>query len=145
MNPLLEQTTDEHKKRPKKGENKIYMEFVPGPSVAEFLRTKTSDNDTVEPQEDIDTVARQLGQILCSMHALNIAHGDLTTSNMLLRNGRPETLVLIDFGLSSVSSSAEDKAVDLYVLERAIASTHPHLSTRTPSWVSASFPSRYML
>ena len=33
--------------------------------------------------------------------------------------------VLIDFGLSYNSSTAEDKAVDLYVLERAFASTHP--------------------
>jgi tRNA A-37 threonylcarbamoyl transferase component Bud32 len=35
------------------------------------------------------------------------------------------TQVLIDFGLSYVSSLVEDKAVDLYVLERAFASTHP--------------------
>jgi tRNA A-37 threonylcarbamoyl transferase component Bud32 len=33
--------------------------------------------------------------------------------------------VLIDFGLSYVSTLVEDKAVDLYVLERAFASTHP--------------------
>lgn len=33
--------------------------------------------------------------------------------------------VLIDFGLSYVSALAEDKAVDLYVLERAFTSTHP--------------------
>jgi TP53 regulating kinase-like protein len=33
--------------------------------------------------------------------------------------------VLIDFGLSFQSSLVEDKAVDLYVLERAFASTHP--------------------
>lgn len=32
---------------------------------------------------------------------------------------------MIDFGLSSVSSTPEDRAVDLYVLERAFASTHP--------------------
>jgi TP53 regulating kinase-like protein len=32
---------------------------------------------------------------------------------------------LIDFGLSFVSTLVEDKAVDLYVLERAFASTHP--------------------
>lgn len=32
--------------------------------------------------------------------------------------------VLIDFGLSSNSTLPEDKAVDLYVLERAIASAH---------------------
>jgi tRNA A-37 threonylcarbamoyl transferase component Bud32 len=35
------------------------------------------------------------------------------------------TQVLIDFGLSFVSNLVEDKAVDLYVLERAFASTHP--------------------
>ena len=33
--------------------------------------------------------------------------------------------MLIDFGLGSVSNSEEDMAVDLYVLERAFASTHP--------------------
>lgn len=33
--------------------------------------------------------------------------------------------VLIDFGLAYTSSLAEDKAVDLYVLERAFSSTHP--------------------
>ena len=32
---------------------------------------------------------------------------------------------MIDFGLSFKSSTAEDKAVDLYVLERAFLSTHP--------------------
>lgn len=31
----------------------------------------------------------------------------------------------IDFGLSSGNASIEDKAVDLYVLERAWISTHP--------------------
>lgn len=34
--------------------------------------------------------------------------------------------VLIDFGLSYVSVMTEDKAVDLYVLERAFAATHPN-------------------
>ncbi|KAJ2432712.1 TP53 regulating kinase [Coemansia sp. RSA 2424] len=58
------------------------------------------------------------------MHSFNIVHGDLTTSNMIL--GSDNQLVLIDFGLSQISSSTEDKAVDLYVLERAFISTHPN-------------------
>jgi tRNA A-37 threonylcarbamoyl transferase component Bud32 len=36
--------------------------------------------------------------------------------------------VLIDFGLAYTTSLAEDKAVDLYVLERAITSAHASLS-----------------
>lgn len=58
------------------------------------------------------------------MHCADVIHGDLTTSNMMLRGTAPEVL-LIDFGLTTVSSFWEDKAVDLYVLERAFASTHP--------------------
>jgi TP53 regulating kinase-like protein len=34
--------------------------------------------------------------------------------------------VVIDFGLSFQSRLLEDRAVDLYVLERALLSTHPH-------------------
>ena len=34
-------------------------------------------------------------------------------------------IVLIDFGLATQSSHDEDRAVDLYVLERAFAATHP--------------------
>ncbi|KAM0041453.1 putative non-specific serine/threonine protein kinase [Helianthus debilis subsp. tardiflorus] len=49
--------------------------------------------------------------------------GDLTTSNMLRRSGSNQ-LVLIDFGLSFVSTLSEDKAIDLYVLERALLSMH---------------------
>lgn len=57
-------------------------------------------------------------------------HGDLTTSNMLLKTPRDNdeqtlnVVYFIDFGLSFISSSFEDKAVDLYVLERALLSTH---------------------
>jgi tRNA A-37 threonylcarbamoyl transferase component Bud32 len=34
--------------------------------------------------------------------------------------------VMIDFGLGGLQPVVEDKAVDLYVLDRAFASTHPH-------------------
>ena len=37
----------------------------------------------------------------------------------------PPIKVLIDFGLAYMSTLVEDKAVDLYVLERAFSSTHP--------------------
>jgi TP53 regulating kinase-like protein len=34
--------------------------------------------------------------------------------------------IVIDFGLASSQPLPEDKAVDLYVLERAMLSTHPN-------------------
>ncbi|KAF8734509.1 Lipopolysaccharide kinase (Kdo/WaaP) family, partial [Rhizoctonia solani] len=69
-----------------------------------------------------------IGEEIAKMHKSDIIHGDLTTSNMMLRQdikNKETQLVLIDFGLSYNSVLVEDKAVDLYVLERAFASTHP--------------------
>ncbi|KAJ9156620.1 Tyrosine protein kinase [Pleurostoma richardsiae] len=87
---------------------------------------------------------RRIGQAVGGLHRTGIVHGDLTTSNMMLRPWRAEgqeaapqsngdgraglldgEIVLIDFGLASQSTSDEDRAVDLYVLERAFGSTHP--------------------
>ena len=44
----------------------------------------------------------------------------------MLRNHDPQHIVMIDFGLSYISTLVEDKAVDLYVMERAFLSTHPN-------------------
>ncbi|CAM9846845.1 unnamed protein product [Hapterophycus canaliculatus] len=57
------------------------------------------------------------------MHDAQVVHGDLTTSNFMVRTGSNE-VVAIDFGLASSQPLPEDKAVDLYVLERAFISTH---------------------
>jgi tRNA A-37 threonylcarbamoyl transferase component Bud32 len=75
------------------------------------------------------------------MHAGDSIHGDLTTSNMMLKpmkicdsptsaaeliqSNDIGTLFVIDFGLSMVSNKLEDKAVDIYVLKKAFISTHP--------------------
>ena len=70
-----------------------------------------------------------IGSKLSTMHNGSIIHGDLTTSNILVtinKENSLEELTFIDFGLSYNAISLEDKAVDLYVLERALSSTHPH-------------------
>jgi TP53 regulating kinase-like protein len=82
----------------------------------------------------------EVGATIARMHNANIVHGDLTTSNIMLRNPdipdgessnewKPD-IVLIDFGLSSTSTNSkktschEERAVDLNVLERAFVTTH---------------------
>ena len=57
------------------------------------------------------------------LHYQGLVHGDLTTSNVMLRDP-DQKVILIDFGLAYPSHLAEDKGVDLYVLERAITSAH---------------------
>ncbi|KAI6145658.1 hypothetical protein BKA82DRAFT_4167556, partial [Pisolithus tinctorius] len=72
-----------------------------------------------------DDLLNMISIEIAKMHIVNIIHGDLTTLNMILCGGTRTWSVLIDFGLAYHSSLVEDKAVDLYVLERAFASTHP--------------------
>jgi TP53 regulating kinase-like protein len=101
--------------------HKIYMANVQNSeTIKDVINSKFGqDSDT-----DLDLLAQKLGAMLGKMHAIDVIHGDLTTSNMLLRAG--QDIVLIDFGLSYISSLVEDKGVDLYVLEKALLSSHPN-------------------
>ncbi|KAM9296482.1 EKC/KEOPS complex subunit TP53RK [Gastrophryne carolinensis] len=98
----------------------IYMEDI-GDSVTvrDFIFSAQENGDSLY------SLADKMGGILARMHEEDVIHGDLTTSNMLLRGPGLE-LVLIDFGLSFTSALPEDKGVDLYVLEKAFLSTHPN-------------------
>jgi len=64
------------------------------------------------------------GQTIGKLHAAGIIHGDLTTSNMILRE-HDGTCVLIDFGLAQVSSEIEQRGVDVHVLFQTLESTAP--------------------
>lgn len=104
----------------------IYMEnFRYSITAKEFI---VNANDNL-----LEILSRDIGNKIAQMHCNNIVHGDLTTSNILVVNKKSKheyedynnlKLVFIDFGLSHVNASLEDKGVDLYVLERAILSTH---------------------
>jgi TP53 regulating kinase-like protein len=85
---------------------KIDMSFIDGPKVRDVMSVKLS---------------REIGQKVGLLHKNDIIHADLTTSNMLLKDGQ---IHLIDFGLSFVSKKVEDKAVDLHLLDRALESKH---------------------
>jgi TP53 regulating kinase-like protein len=93
-------------------EGKIVMEFIEGPTVKEVLDRggKTATQ-----------TARELGRIVGRLHRAGIVHGDLTPSNMILRDGR---IVMIDFSLGGKDSEAEARGVDLHLLREALVSAH---------------------
>lgn len=80
---------------------------------------------------DLKLLFYEFGQTILKLHLNDLIHGDLTTSNIIIHNNYP---YLIDFGLSSCSKLAEEKAVDLYVLEKAIVSTHSNMSDNLLLW-----------
>ncbi|XP_042369402.1 EKC/KEOPS complex subunit TP53RK, partial [Plectropomus leopardus] len=104
----------------------IFLEELVGSSTVRDYIVSTQQSDSCV---ELERLAERVGQILAKMHDEDVIHGDLTTSNMLLRPGREDgesDLFLIDFGLSYISALPEDKGVDLYVLEKAFLSTHPN-------------------
>lgn len=105
-------------------------------------------------EEGLRGLMERVGEAVGRLHEVGVVHGDLTSSNLMLRSVREDPtatnggvveteegiktdeeegfsldgeVVLIDFGLAAQSVQDEDKAVDLYVLERAFGSTHPEL------------------
>jgi TP53 regulating kinase and related kinases len=123
----------------------LMIEWIEGEVVRirlnEWLKRRKEEEiaEGVDDEELLELMTR-VGSAVGRMHAIGVIHGDLTTSNLMLRPRSKEELngdgaaaprmldgeiVLIDFGLASQSQADEDRAVDLYVLERAFGSTHP--------------------
>lgn len=94
----------------------ILIEFINGKKLSENLENF-----------DYNEISRKIADNLSKMHNLDIIHGDLTTSNMIL-NKENKKLYFIDFGLSFHSKKIEDKAVDLHLLKQALESKHYTIS-----------------
>lgn len=92
----------------KSDEYNIEMEFIDGIQVKRLLDADVS-------------LSQRIATNLSKMHDAGIIHADLTTSNMILKDG---TLYFIDFGLSYVSTRIEDKAVDIHLFKQALESKH---------------------
>lgn len=105
----------------------LYLEYIAAKTVREYLEDDLlNTNQQQQQQQLLLQLAQRFGQMVAALHNLGIVHGDLTTSNAMIL--LPEfALVAIDFGLAKHTESMEERAVDLYVLERALSSTHPKL------------------
>ncbi|MBI2148373.1 Kae1-associated serine/threonine protein kinase [Candidatus Woesearchaeota archaeon] len=94
-------------------EFKIFMEFIDGKKLSESL-------DLFDDKKRIE-ICNNIGKEVALMHSVNIIHGDLTTSNMILKDDK---VFLIDFGLSFIDPKVEHKAVDLHLIRQALDSKH---------------------
>jgi N6-L-threonylcarbamoyladenine synthase/protein kinase Bud32 len=66
----------------------------------------------------------EAGRMIGKLHEAGIMHGDLTTSNLILRK-RDGKCVLIDFGLAQTTTEIEQRGVDIHVLFQTLESTAP--------------------
>ena len=89
----------------------IFMSFVKG----DLLRKKI---DSIEWGK-LKRILKEIGEGLGRMHSAGIAHGDCTTSNIMV--SRAGEVTWIDFGLSSFTQSVEEHATDLLLLKKSLS------------------------
>ncbi|KAK9478370.1 kinase-like domain-containing protein [Lipomyces japonicus] len=133
----------------------IWMQNINGRSLKQYIWDVEAGLD-----ENAEQVAKKnqwagafesklqsVGAEIAKLHYIDIVHGDLTTSNIMLKedheNDNDVLPVIIDFGLAQQSTLPEDKAVDLYVLERAVISTHPKHSEEFTTWLLEGYLSEF--
>ena len=88
---------------------------------------------------------KEIGNIVGTMHKNGIMHGDLTTSNFIVSNGR---IFVLDFGLANKTNKPEDHAVDLRLLKEILNSAHAKIMDKAWSnflkgYKSAVGPTRF--
>jgi len=91
----------------------LKIEFIKGDRLSETL-----NNYNEKKQFE---VMKQIGEQVAILHKNDIIHGDLTTSNTILKEKR---VYIVDFGLGFISSKQEDKAVDLHLIKQALEAKH---------------------
>jgi TP53 regulating kinase and related kinases len=82
--------------------------------IMEFVEGKVA-KDVITPR-----LCEEIGKYTALLHANNIIHGDLTTSNFIVS----KKLVVLDFGLSYYSQRREDRAVDIRLIKEIFSSAH---------------------
>jgi TP53 regulating kinase-like protein len=66
-------------------------------------------------------LSKAVGLLVGRLHKGGLIHGDLTTSNMILKGDR---IYLIDFGLSFWDETLEARGVDVHVFYQTLVSSH---------------------
>jgi TP53 regulating kinase and related kinases len=108
----------------------LVMEFVRGDRVKDLVPSLS--------EGQLEQIFYEFGQDVARLHRSGIMHGDLTTANVVRRDGR---LVFIDFGLSVRTTRLEDHAVDLRLIKETLVGAHPEASTRALETLNSGYTS----
>lgn len=94
---------------------KIYFEPIEG--------VVLKDAFACADDEHVCAIAEKWGETVAKLHSAGIIHGDLTTSNLIVKD---DDLYFLDFGLAFFSKRDEDMAEDINLLRQSIGATHSH-------------------
>ena len=83
----------------------LVMDYVEGPPLDKIMRAGGL------PAEDLLAICTRVAQGLRVAHNRNIVHRDLSPDNIILRGGKPEEAVIIDFGIAKDTNPGAETIV----------------------------------
>jgi len=83
----------------------LVMDYVEGPPLDKIMRSGGL------PADDLVAVCTRVVQGLRVAHNRNIVHRDLSPDNIILRGGKPEEAVIIDFGIAKDTNPGAETIV----------------------------------
>jgi len=107
--------------------HRLILEELPGPTLRQLIEEPNL------PPEDLDAAVRTFGRALGVLHAGGIAHGDLTSSNVLFPQGARGPTAFLDLSMGTRSPGVEELGIDLHLVEEDLKA----LSSRSDALVRA--------
>jgi Kae1-associated kinase Bud32 len=98
---------------------RIVLERLEGPTLKELLE------DPGRPTDTLAVAVRSFGASLGKLHAGGIAHGDLTSSNVIFPTGPTGAPALLDLSMGTRNAGVEELGIDLHLVEEDLKALHP--------------------
>ncbi len=98
--------------------HRLILEELPGPTLRQLLE------DPALPASSLVAAVRGFGLALGRLHAGSIAHGDLTSSNVLFPDGPLHPPAFLDLSMGSRNPGVEELGIDLHLVEEDLRALH---------------------
>ena len=99
--------------------HRIVLEELTGRTFRAWLE------DPASAPERLERMAHALGAALGRLHAGGIAHGDLTSSNVLFPDGPDGPAALLDLSMGTRNAGVEELGIDLHLVEEDLKALSP--------------------
>jgi Kae1-associated kinase Bud32 len=102
--------------------HRMVLEELPGPTLKQLIE------DASLAPDGLVRAVRAFGHGLGRLHAGGIAHGDLTSSNVLFPDGPDGAPAFLDLSMGSRSPGVEELGIDLHLVEEDLKALSPRAS-----------------